>query len=200
MASLPKKVIDLSKALAKLPNLGPKSAARLAIYLVQEEGKAPASALLQALKNASEGLTICEQCQNVASSSPCEVCRDKSRDNSLLCVVENPLDLLAIERAGGYRGLYFVMGKMLFPLKGRGAQSLNIEKLIKRIKGSPVEEVILALNPSLEGEATMNYVSKVLAPLKIKVTRLARGLPTGADLEYVDEMTLKQAFLGRNKV
>lgn len=199
MTSLPKKVIELSRALAKLPGLGHRSAARLALYLVQE-GRADASSLRQALERASEGLMICKLCRNVSSSSPCELCQDKDRDPHLLCVVEDPLDLLAVERAGGYQGLYFVMGGLLSPLKGKGARSLGTEELIERIKGSPVKEVILALSPSLEGEATINYLKKVLAPLKVKITRLARGLAAGTDLEYADEVTLKQAFLGRDKV
>ena len=192
-------VVRLIEEFHKLPGVGPKSAQRLTYYLLrapQEE----AQALAQAILEVKEKITFCSVCQNVTDSDPCLICEDSQRDRSVICVVEEPLDILALERTRSYHGLYHVLNGVISPMDGVGPEDLKVEELLERLKGGAVQEVILATNPNLEGEATSMYLSRLLRPLGLRVTRLARGLPTGADLEYADDLTLSQALEGRQEV
>jgi len=189
----------LIQELEKLPGIGPKSAQRLAYFLLRSPGE-QARALAEALLALKEGIVFCSICQNLSDQDPCPICRDESRDRSIICVVEEPLDLLALERTGSYRGLYHVLHGVLSPVEGIGPEDLKVKELLERVKASPVREVILATNPNLEGEATAMYLCRLLLPLGLKVTRLAHGLPMGADLEYADDLTLARALEGRREV
>jgi len=194
--NLAKPVADLIELLARLPGIGPKTASRLTFYLLREsEGLAPA--LAQALLALHSGTVICERCFNIAERSPCPICADPDRDPSTICVVEEPLDVLAVERTGEYRGVYHVLHGALSPIDGVYPEKLRIAELVERVRAAPPREVILATNPSLEGENTAAYVYQQLLPLGVRITRLARGLPVGGDLEYVDEVTLARALEGR---
>ena len=192
-------VARLIQEFHKLPGVGPKSAQRLTYYLLrapQEE----ALALAQAIMEVKEKIAFCSVCQNVTDADPCLICTDSQRDRSLICVVEEPLDILALERSGSYHGLYHVLHGVISPMDGIGPDDLKVEELLERLKGGAVSEVILATNPNLEGEATAMYLNRLLRPLGLRVTRLARGLPTGADLEYADDLTLARAVEGRQEV
>ena len=182
----------------KLPGIGSKSAQRLTYYLVrmpEEEAKALAEALL-AVK---DKIIFCSLCQNLTEQDPCPICKDPARDQTILCVLEEPLDVLALERAHCYNGLYHVLHGAISPLNGIGVEELKIRELLERLKEGAIEEVVLATNPNLEGEATAMYIQKLVSPLIGKVTRLARGLPVGGDLEYADQVTLTRAFQGRQE-
>jgi recombination protein RecR len=192
-------VARLIQEFHKLPGIGPKSAQRLTYYLLrapQEE----AQALAQAILEVKEKIAFCTICQNVTDTDPCLICADSQRDRSLICVVEEPLDILALERSGSYHGLYHVLHGVISPMDGVGPEDLKVEELLGRLKGGAVNEVILATNPNLEGEATAMYLTRLLRPLGLRITRLARGLPTGADLEYADDLTLARALEGRQEV
>jgi len=192
-------VVRLIQEFHKLPGVGPKSAQRLTYYLLrapQEE----ALALAQAIMEVKEKIAFCSVCQNVTDTDPCLICTDSQRDRSLICVVEEPLDILALERSRSYHGLYHVLHGVISPMDGVGPEDLKVEELLERLKGAAVSEVILATNPNLEGEATAMYLNRLLRPLGMRVTRLARGLPTGADLEYADDLTLARAIEGRQEV
>src|SRR4030042_5220944 len=180
-------VVRLIQEFHKLPGIGPKSAQRLTYYLLrapQEE----AQALAQAILEVKEKIVFCSVCGNVTDTDPCLICTDSQRDRSLICVVEEPLDILALERSGSYHGLYHVLHGVISPLDGVGPEDLKVEELLGRLKGGGVSEVILATNPNLEGEATSMYLNRLLRPLGLRVTRLARGLPPGPDLEYADDL------------
>jgi recombination protein RecR len=183
----------------KLPGIGPKSAQRLAYYLLRMP-PAEAQALAAAIVEVKERVTFCSTCQNVTEADPCRVCSDASRDRTVVCVVEEPLDILAIERTHAYRGLHHVLHGAISPIDGIGPEDLKIRELLERFRGDDVREVILATNPNLEGEATAMYLTRLITPLGIKVTRLARGLPVGGDLEYADEVTLARALEGRQEM
>jgi len=192
-------VARLIEEFHKLPGVGPKSAQRLTYYLLrapQEEAKALAQAILEV----KEKITFCSICQNVTDRDPCLICANSKRDPSLICVVEEPLDILALERTRSYNGLYHVLHGVISPMDGVGPEHLKVEELLERLKGSSVQEVILATNPNLEGEATAMYLGRLLRPLGVRVTRLARGLPSGADLEYADDLTLTRALEGRQEM
>jgi recombination protein RecR len=192
-------VARLIEELHKLPGIGPKSAQRLAYFLLrtpEEEARALAEAIL-AVK---EKIIFCSQCQNITETDPCPICQNKERDHTRICVVEEPLDILALERTRGYDGLYHVLHGVLSPMEGVGPEELRIKELLDRLQSSPTQEIILATNPNLEGEATAMYLHRLVAPLGIKVTRLARGLPFGSDLEYADEVTLTRALEGRQEI
>ena len=192
-------VVRLIQEFHKLPGVGPKSAQRLTYYLLrapQEE----AQALAQAILEVKEKIAFCTICENVTDTDPCLICADSQRDRSIICVVEEPLDILALERSGSYHGLYHVLHGVISPMDGVGPEDLKVEELLGRLKGGAVSEVILATNPNLEGEATAMYLNRLLRPLGVRVTRLARGLPTGADLEYADDLTLARAIEGRQEV
>ena len=192
-------VSRLIEELHKLPGIGPKSAQRLAYYLLripEEQAKALAEAIL-AVK---EKVVLCTVCQNFTEADPCPICQDQGRDRSRICVVEKPLDILAVERTRKYGGLYHVLHGVLSPMDGVGPDDLKIKSLLERLKDGSAKEVILATNPNLEGEATAMYLSRLIAPLGVKVTRLARGLPFGGDLEYADELTMTRALEGRHEI
>jgi len=192
-------VARLIEEFHKLPGVGPKSAQRLTYYLLrapEEEARALAEAILEV----KEKITFCSVCQNVTDRDPCLICTSAERDSSLICVVEEPLDILALERTGSYNGLYHVLHGVISPMDGVGPEDLKVEELLERLKGGAVQEVILATNPNLEGEATAMYLGRLLRPLGMRVTRLARGLPSGADLEYADDLTLTRALEGRQEV
>jgi len=190
---------DLIDELSRLPGIGPKSAQRLAFYLVKapaEEAKRLAEAILQA----KERIAFCRECGNVAEGELCRICRDESRDRAVLCVVEEPKDVATVERAAVLRGRYHVLGGAISPLDGIGPEDLRVQELLRRVERDGVTEVILATNPNLEGNATAMYVAALLKPSGVKVTRLASGLPVGGDLEYADEVTLSQALEGRREM
>ena len=183
----------------KLPGIGPKSAQRLAYYLLRMPA-AEAHSLAQAILEVKERVTLCSACQNVTESDPCRVCSSLERDRTMICVVEEPLDILAMERSGSYKGLYHVLHGAISPMDGIGPEDLKIAELLGRMRSGEVTEVILATNPNLEGEATSMYLSRLISPLGIRVTRLARGLPVGGDLEYADDVTLARALEGRQEM
>jgi recombination protein RecR len=192
-------VARLIEALHKLPGIGPKSAQRLTYYLLRVSD-AEVRALAQALIEVKERTTLCSVCQNVTEADPCGICTDTQRDRSTICVVEEPLDVLAIERTRGFRGLYHVLHGVLSPMEGVGPEELKLSELLARLRNGDVREVIMATNPNLEGEATAMYISRVVTPMGVRVTRLARGLPAGADLEYADDVTLARAIEHRQDV
>ncbi len=183
----------------KLPGIGPKSAQRLAYYLLRMPA-AEAHSLAQAILEVKERVTLCSTCQNVTENDPCRVCSSESRDRSVICVVEEPLDILSIERSGSYTGMYHVLHGAISPMDGIGPEDLKIGELLSRLRRGDVTEIILATNPNLEGEATAMYLGRLIGPLGLKVTRLARGLPVGGDLEYADDVTLAKALEGRQEM
>lgn len=192
-------VSRLIEELHRLPGIGPKTAQRLAYFLLRApEGQA--KSLAQAIMDVKEKIFLCSLCQNITEADPCPVCRDEGRDHAKICVVEEPLDILGLERTRKYDGLYHVLHGALSPMEGVGTEDLKIEELLVRLRDGSTKELILATNPNLEGEATAMYLSRLVAPLGVKVTRLARGLPFGGDLEYADEMTLARALEGRQEV
>jgi len=192
-------VSRLIEELNKLPGIGPKSAARLTYYLLRIP-EAEARALAEAIIAVKEKTVLCSSCQNITDSNPCAVCASKERDHSIICVVKDPLDIMALERTGRYRGLYHVLHGVLSPMDGIGPDDLKIKELLQRLKAGSVSEVILATNPNLEGEATAMYLQRLLSPFSVRLTRLARGLPVGGDLEYADEVTLTHALEGRQEM
>jgi recombination protein RecR len=189
-------VARLIEEFNKLPGIGPKTAQRLTFYLLRMPAD-EARALAEAIVEVKDRIGFCTICFNITEDDPCWVCRG-NRDRSTICVVEEPLDVLAIERTGAYKGLYHVLHGAVSPMEGVGPEDLRIQELLARLKDG-VGEVILATNPNLEGEATAMYVSKLIGPLSVRVTRLARGLPVGGDLEYADEVTLTRALEGRRE-
>ena len=183
----------------KLPGVGPKTAQRLTYFLIrmpEEEARSLAEAIL-AVK---ERIVLCSVCQNTTDTDPCAICRGEKRDRSTICVVEEPLDILPLERTHEYRGLYHVLHGVISPMDGVGPEDLKVRELLARLQDGTVTEVILATNPNLEGEATAMYLQRLIAPLGVRVSRLARGLPFGADLEYADEVTLTRAIQERHEV
>ena len=188
----------LIDAFAHLPGIGPKGAQRIAFHMLSASDE-EAQQLIDAITEVKEKVRFCEICGNVCESSPCPVCVDPRRDRSMICVVEEPKDVMSIERTREYRGLYHVLGGAINPMANVGPADLNIPALLDRLKTNEVQEVILALDPHIEGEATTTYMSRLLSPLDIKVTRLASGLPVGSDLEYADEITLGRALSGRRE-
>lgn len=187
----------LIEEFSKLPGIGRKTAMRLAFYILKEE-KQEAERLAQALLDVKDKVKYCSICFNITESDPCFVCQDGKRDRSMICVVEEANDVLALEKTGEYKGLYHVLGGALSPLDGIGPDNLRIKELLHRLNEN-VKEVILATNPNVEGEATAIYLSKLIKPLGVKVTRIARGLPVGGDLEYADQVTLARALEGRRE-
>ena len=192
-------VSRLIEEFSKLPGVGPKSAQRLTYYLLRASSE-DAQALAQAILEVKEKIILCSLCQNITDADPCAICRNDQRDQDSICVVEEPLDILALERTGSYKGLYHVLHGVISPMDGIGPDDLKVRELLARLKTGQVQEVIMATNPNLEGEATAMYLTRLIAPLGLKVTRLARGLPMGADLEYADNVTLARAIEGRQEV
>ena len=192
-------VARLIEELHRLPGIGPKSAQRLAYHLLRAS-RSEAQALADAIVEVKDKIVLCGTCQNTTDVDPCLVCRDDARDRSLVCVVEEPLDILAIERTRGFRGLYHVLHGSISPMDGVGPEQLKVRELLERLRDGSVHEVIMATNPNLEGEATAMYVSRLLQPIGVRVTRLARGLPMGGDLEYADDLTLSRALENRQEL
>ncbi|MCL0048166.1 recombination mediator RecR [Dehalococcoidia bacterium] len=180
----------------KLPGIGPKSAARLTYHLLRMP-EDQARSLAEAIVAVKERIVLCSLCQNLTDRDPCAICGSTERDRTMICVVEEPLDILALERTGGYNGLYHVLHGVISPIEGIGPDDLKIGELLARLRDGSVTEVILAINPNLEGEATAMYLQRLISPLGLRVTCLARGLPVGGDLEYADEVTLARALEGR---
>jgi recombination protein RecR len=195
----PKSVAALIEQFQKFPSVGPKSAQRMAFYLL----RMPLSEVEKFAKSmieAKENTRTCEVCFNLSSSSPCEICQSTSRDRSTICVVSETKDLIAIEKTNEYKGLYHVLQGLISPMDGIGADDIRIKELLSRLTDENVKEVILALSPSVEGEATSLYLSKLIKPFNIKISRIAFGLPVGADLEYADEITIAKAIEGRREL
>lgn len=195
----PKAIAALIEQFQKLPSIGPKSAQRMALHIL----KMPISEVQKfadALVSAKELTKTCEICYNISTISPCEICSSSSRDRSVICVVAETKDLIAIEKTNEYRGLYHVLQGLISPMDGIGADDIRIKELLNRLTDERVKEVILALSPSVEGEATSLYLTKLIKPFGIKISRIAFGLPVGADLEYADEVTLAKAIEGRREL
>ena len=192
-------VQELIDELGRLPGIGPKSAQRIAFHLLKVSAQ-DAGRLAAAITTVKERIRFCRRCFNVTETEECDYCSDPRRDPSLVCVVEDPRDIVAVERTGEYRGRYHVLGGAINPLEGIGPDQLRIKELYARLGTEGIDEVILATNPNLEGEATAMYLSRQLKPLGVKVTRLASGLPVGGDLEYADELTLGRALEGRREL
>lgn len=192
-------VQELIDELGRLPGVGPKSAQRIAFHLLAAD-QADVQRLVDALHQVKERVTFCTTCGNIAESDQCRICADPKRDNTVLCVVEEPKDVVAIERTREFRGRYHVLGGSINPIEGIGPDDLRIRELIGRLSDGSIAEVILATDPNLEGEATATYLARTIQPLGVAVSRLASGLPVGGDLEYADEVTLGRAFEGRRRL
>lgn len=199
MSTTPKAVTRLVDALSRLPGIGPKTASRLAYFLLRA-GRDEALALARALSDLHEYTTFCSVCCNISEADPCSVCADTARDRQTICVVEEPLDVLAMENTGRYKGLYHVLHGHISPMERIGPDELRIQELVKRVQEGSVLELIIATNPTLEGDATAMYLARLVGPLSVKVTRLALGLPRGGDIEYADRVTLAEALAGRKPV
>ncbi len=197
MPSLPEPIQQLTAALASLPGIGPRSAERLALHIVQSDA-ASVQALATALTHARHRVHACTVCGALTEADPCFFCSDPRRDAHLLCLVEKPTDILSVEKSGGFRGRFHVLGGRISPLNGVDPEDLRIAELEKRLETEPIQEIILALGTDVEGDATSHYLAKRFAPRGIKVTRLARGLPAGSGLDFADEMTLARALEGRS--
>lgn len=183
----------------RLPGIGPKSATRLAYYVLEME-KSQAQALAQAIVEAKDKIGYCSVCYNFTDTDPCKICQAQSRDNTIICVVEEPRAVAAIERSRDYRGLYHVLHGALSPLDGIGPEDIRIKELLQRLQAGNIREVIMATDPDVEGEATAMYLARLLKPLGVKATRIAHGLPVGGDIEYVDEVTLAKAVENRREL
>ena len=200
MQLLVEPVARLIDEFSRLPGIGPKTASRLAFYLLRAPDE-QAQSLADALRELRERIKFCSTCFNITEEDPCAVCTDEGRDRSIICVVEEPLDVIAIERTRDYHGLYHVLHGTIAPVEGIGPDDLRIAELLYRLDVvSPVREVIIATNPNIEGEATAMYIARQLEGRGIRATRLARGLPVGGDLEYADEVTLSRALAGRQAI
>ena len=189
----------LIEELRRLPGIGPKSAQRIAFHLLKAEPE-ETERLADALRELKQRIRLCDICNNFTETSPCAYCSDASRDSRLLCVVEEPGNIVPIEKTGKYRGRYHVLHGALSPLQGVGPEQLRIANLLERVKGGGVEEIIVATNPNVEGEATAIYLSKLLKPLGVRVTRIAMGIPVGGELEYTDSATVAKAMEGRKEL
>jgi len=190
---------ELIDELGRLPGIGPKSAQRIAFHLIQSE-KVDVNRLVEVLRLVKERVKFCAQCFNIADGELCNICRDVRRDDSLICVVEESKDVVAIERTREFRGKYHVLGGAISPIDGIGPEQLRIKELLTRLADDRIKEVIIATDPNLEGEATATYLARTIKPLGIRISRLASGLPVGGDLEYADEVTLGRAFEGRRSL
>lgn len=184
---------------AHLPGIGRKTAQRLAMYMLTSDNRVTRE-FVEALTEAKNSIKYCSVCQNLTDSEVCSICRSATRDNSVICVVEQPQDVMAFERTREYNGLYHVLHGALSPMDGIGPEALKIKELMARLSNDSVKEIILATDPTVEGETTASYISRLVKPLGIKVTRLAYGIPVGSDLEYADEVTLARALEGRNEL
>jgi len=190
---------DLIDELGRLPGIGPKSAQRIAFHIIQSE-RVDVTRLADVLRTVKERVKFCTQCGNISEEELCKICRDPRRENSTICVVEESKDVMAIEKTREFRGTYHVLGGAISPIDGIGPENLRIRELMVRLGDTKIQEVIIATDPNLEGEATASYLIRQIKPLGIKVSRLASGLPVGGDLEYADEVTLGRAFEGRRTI
>jgi recombination protein RecR len=201
MSTLPKSIQNLINELSRLPGIGPKTASRLAFYLLKQPS-VDLGSFAQAIENLQKDIIYCNTCHNMTEKNPCIVCADNKRNKNLICVVEDPLDVVAMDQIDGFDGLFHVLGGVISPIDGMGPENLKIQQLLDRLKDPETKEVIFATNPSLEGEATAMYVARLLrdpAFSHVKITRIGRGLPMGGDLEYADEYTLSKALEGRRE-
>jgi len=183
----------------RLPGIGPKSAQRLVFYLLKEPDEA-SSQLAEAILGLKANLQLCSQCNNVTDKDPCRLCQDPTRDRKTICVVEEPFNVLSIEKSGGYRGLYHVLHGVISPINGIGPEDLKLKNLLERLADETVEEIIVATNPTAEGEATALYLSRLIKPLGLTISRIASGIPVGSDIEYADSVTLSTALSGRRSL
>lgn len=196
MSHIPKNIEKTIEEFSKLPGIGPKSAERLTFHLLRKPNE-NVEQLGETIKNLKDGIKYCEVCRNLTTEDKCSICNDQSRDQSMVCIVEDPLDLIALEKTNEYKGVYHVLHGLISPVEGVGPDELTITELIERTKKNDIKEVIIALNPSMEGEATAAYIMRYIKPLEVRITRIARGIPVGGDLEYADSQTLKRALEGR---
>ncbi|MBM3150393.1 MAG: recombination protein RecR [Chloroflexi bacterium] len=194
-----KPIARLIEEFNKLPGIGPKSAQRLTYYILRVPA-AEAEALADAIRTVKEKVALCSVCCNITDTDPCSICQDLERDHSVICIVEEPIDIIPLERTKKYKGLYHVLHGVLSPSDGIGPEELKTRELLSRLNGGSVTEVILATNPNVEGEATAMYLQRLIAPMGLRITRLARGLPYGGDLEYADDVTLARALEGRQEM
>ncbi len=199
MKELAPPIARLGEELQRLPGIGRKTAQRLAFHLLRQP-TAEAERLAQAILDAKQNLRTCSICHNITEQDPCGFCSSSTRNHKQICVVESAQDILNVERTRSYQGLYHVLGGVLSPLQGMGPDQLNIKSLLERLKGDSVEEIIVATNPNAEGEATALYLSKLIKPLGIRITRLGMGLPAGSELEYADQITMTRALEGRREL
>jgi len=197
MEAIPQALQQLINAFSRLPGIGRKTATRLAFHILKS-GPEETEQLIRALRRVKNEIRQCSVCFNITESDPCSICRDPGRDRSQICVVEEPQNIMQIERTNEYRGLYHVLGGVISPLDGVGPEDLHIKALLRRLP--EVQEVIIALNPSTEGEATAIYLARLIKPLGVRITRLARGIPLGSSLEFVDELTLGKALQSRSEL
>jgi recombination protein RecR len=196
MSSIPKNIEKVIEEFSRLPGIGPKSAERLTFYLLKKPAE-DVERFGDAVKKLKEGIKYCGICKNLTTEDICPICSSDNRDRNILCVVEDSLDLIALEKTGIFKGVYHVLHGLISPVEGIGPDELTIAELIERLKKANIKELIIALNPSMEGEATAAYLTRYIKPLNIKITRIARGIPVGGDLEYADSQTLKRAMEGR---
>ncbi len=198
MTKLPSSLERAINEFSKLPGIGPKSAQRLAFYLLKKD-EIDIQSLSSSISALKDGIVFCSRCHNMVETDPCSTCTDPQRDQTLICVVEEPMDALAIDKTNQFRGVFHILGGVLNPMEGIGPDKLNIDSLRDRVVNNNIQEIIIATNPSLEGETTAMHLSKILKDLSVKITRIARGLPMGGDLEYADEITLSRALEGRRE-
>lgn len=189
----------LMKGFSKLPGIGPKSAERIALFLMKQT-KSEVDELAENLKDAKANTLFCAECNNLSEDRLCHICSDTSRDRASLCIVEEPKDVISVEKSGAHHGLYHVLLGALSPIDGIGPRELRLDRLMKRVNDNDIREVILATNPNAEGDATALYISEILKPKNVKITRIARGVPVGSSIEYVDQATLQRALEGRTAV
>ena len=190
---------DLIDELGRLPGIGPKSAQRIAFHIIQSE-RVDTTRLVEVLRTVKERVKFCTECGNLSEEELCRICRDPRRENTTICVVEESKDVIAIEKTREFRGRYHVLGGAISPIDGIGPENLRIRELLTRLASTEIQEIIIATDPNLEGEATATYLTRLIKPMGIKISRLASGLPVGGDLEYADEVTLGRAFEGRRTV
>ncbi len=189
----------LIESFEKLPSIGHKTAARLAFYML-DLSEQESNEFIESIINAKKNLKYCSKCYNISDSDPCPICNNPKRDSSIICVVEDVRDIIAMERTHEYKGVYHVLHGSISPMNGIGPEDIKLKELISRLSDNTVKELILATNPRVEGEATAMYISKLVKPMGIKVTRIAHGIPVGGDLEYTDEITLSKALEGRREM
>ena len=199
MKQYPKPLAKLINELSKLPGIGSKSAQRLAFHILALEDRAAAQ-LAEAITTAKREMKYCSVCGNLTDEDPCAICSDSSRREDIICVVESPRDVMAMERIKEYNGLYHVLHGVISPMEGIGPEDINLKSLIQRLQANDVKELIIATNPNIEGEATAMYIARLIKPAGIKVTRIAHGIPVGGDLEYADEVTLLKSLEGRREL